>query len=66
VLVLQYLWSRKKVSDMSLLVTTPLNIPTLFLSDLYAPKLLAGLAIILAAVQFVAMRHVRHQGMKLI
>ena len=64
--VLQYLWSRQRVADVWLVATTPCCLPALFLADYTTPKLLAGFAMVAAAVQYAAMRHIRQQGMKVI
>lgn len=66
VLFVQYLWSRQRVADVWLVATTPCCLPALFLADYTTPKLLAGFAMVAAAVQYAAMRHIRQQGMKVI
>ena len=64
--MLQYLWSRQRAADVWLVATTPCCLPAPFLADYITPKLLAGFAILVAAVQYAAMRHIRQQGMKVI
>lgn len=65
-LALQYLWSGRGVSGM---VLAGLAAPSAFaalVTDSNAVRLLAGMAILAAAVQFGLMHSVRHQGMKVI
>ncbi|KAK9824524.1 hypothetical protein WJX72_011089 [[Myrmecia] bisecta] len=62
----QYLWSRERIGGLTILMLTPLALPVLLLADILTVKILAGLSLAMALVQYLAMRHVRHQGMKLI
>lgn len=63
---MQYLWTQKRIEGSSLLLMAPLNVAVLLFSDLLVVRLLAGTAMLMAAVQYAAMRHVRHEGMLLI
>lgn len=62
----QYLWSGRKTPDMVLVALAPLSALAALVTDINAVRLLAGMAIAAAAMQFALMRSVRRQGMKVI
>ena len=59
---LQFLWSPNQARAQWLHLTTPLTLPAFFLSDPYATKLLAVIALVMAAVQFGVTRFTQQQG----
>ena len=61
-----YLWQRRRQSEWLLLFTAPLLLPPLVLSQLRALRVLAGGALMAAAMQGVAMRRVQRAGTKII
>lgn len=63
---MQFMWTPNQARGRWLPLTTPLAIPAFFLSDPYATKLLAVIAIVMAAVQFGLTRFTQQQGNKVI
>ncbi len=63
---LQYLWTRAKASTFTLVAFAPVAAFAAIATDLASIRLLAGMAIAMAGVQFGLMRTLRREGMKLI
>ena len=63
---MQYVWARKGVPGSWLVGLSPLSTIAAVFTDLQSIRLLAGLAIAMAAVQLVHMRSVRHESLRII
>lgn len=63
---LQYVWAREGAPGAALVGLTPFSTVAALVTDLQSIRLLAGLAIGMAAIQLIHMRSVRHEGLRII
>lgn len=62
----QYVWARKGAPGAFLVGMAPLSAAASLLTDLQSVRLLSGLAIAMSAIQFIHMRSVHHEGLRII
>lgn len=62
----QYVWTRKGAPASLLVGLCPLSTIAAVFTDLQSIRLLSGLAIAMAAIQFTHMRSVRHESLRII
>lgn len=63
---MQYVWARKGAPGSMLMGLCPFSTIAAIFTDLQSIRLLSGLAIAMAATQFIHMRSVRHESLRII
>ncbi|KAL4191966.1 hypothetical protein AMTRI_Chr06g191580 [Amborella trichopoda] len=62
----RFMWDYAKQADSVLLLTLPLNLPSIIITDIITVKVLGLLGVIYSLVQYLVSRHIRIAGMKYI
>lgn len=63
---MQYVWARKGAPGALLAGLSPVSTIAAVLTDLQSIRLLSGLSIAMAAIEFIHMRSVRQEGLRII
>lgn len=62
----RFMWDYAKQTDSMLLLTVPLNVPSIIITDIITVKVLGLLGVIYSLAQYLISRQIRIQGMKYI